>query len=145
MYNLYQCYQGCTTTIINISMDVQLLSMLLGFTSFINIIRVCNFYQYYQRSSTNIINVIMGIQHLSMLSGVYNIYQTQTQFKFKRNLFNPFYIYNINVIKSIQPLSMLLWCTTLSMVLGVYILYQYYQGCTNFINVVRVYNNPSQC
>ncbi len=52
VYNIYQCYQGCTT-----------LSMLSG---------VYNFYQCYQEHTTNI-NVIRGIQRLSMLPGVYNL------------------------------------------------------------------------
>ncbi len=54
VYNLYQYYQGCTTTIINISRGVQPFSILAG---------VYKVYKCWQ-----------GVQqHLAMLVGVHNV------------------------------------------------------------------------
>ncbi len=91
---------------------------------------------------TTIIIVIRGVQHYQCY------YDAQTL-----AMLSGYTIIFINVIKGVQePLPMLL---------GVYSLYQYYQGCTTFINIIMVqqcyqgctsisilsgvYNNHYQC
>ncbi len=73
--NMWQFYQGCTTSIIKAVRDVQYpLSVLSVWSTFINFIVV-----------------IRDVEHLSILSGVYN------------NLLMVFVMYNIfNVIRGVQ-------------------------------------------
>ncbi len=99
MYNLYQYFKGCTTTLPILAwvykhyqccqdvqqplvmlvgvynlyqcyQGVQPLSMLSECTTFINIIKVYNIYQYYQGCTTTIINIIRDVKPLSILAGM---------------------------------------------------------------------------
>ncbi len=159
-----------STTFINVINGVRpnFISIIKGVQSSSMISGVYNIHQYYQGWITfiNIMNIIRSVHKpLSVLSGMYNnldqykykykylyfesIFKTKntswqllidnyTQYLQKQELFtNRCYWWHttsfINVFRGIQPLSMLS---------GVYNLYQYYQIFTTIINIIWIVHKP---